>query len=92
MTLEEALEQILELKNEKQSLQEQIEQFTISNETLTTDKENLLNEVNRLKQKNFEYFERLSAQFDKEETMATPSNEPTQEEVTTLEDVINSFN
>lgn len=92
MTLEEALEQILELKNEKQSLQEQIEQFTISNETLTADKENLLNEVNRLKQKNFEYFERLSAQFDKEETMVTPSNEPTQEEVTTLEDVINSFN
>lgn len=92
MTLEEALEQILELKNEKQSLQEQIEQFTISNETLTADKENLSNEVNRLKQKNFEYFERLSAQFDKQETMVTPSNEPTQEEGTTLEDVINSFN
>lgn len=92
MTLEEALEQILELKNEKQSLQEQIEQFTISNETLTADKENLSNEVNRLKQKNFEYFERLSSQFDKQETLVTPSNEPTQEEGTTLEDVINSFN
>lgn len=92
MTLEEALEEILNLKNEKQELEEKIEQFTTSTENLTSEKEKLSNEVNRLKQKNFEYFERLSAQFDKENTKNEEVNQQNiVEENVTIDDVVKSF-
>lgn len=92
MTLEEALEEILNLKNEKQELEEKIEQFTTSTENLTSEKEKLFNEVNRLKQKNFEYFERLSAQFDKENTKNEEVNQQNiVEENVTIDDVVKSF-
>lgn len=92
MTLEEALEEILNLKNQKQELEEKIEQFTTSTENLTSEKEKLSNEVNRLKQKNFEYFERLSAQFDKENTKNEEVNQQNVvEENVTIDDVVKSF-
>lgn len=92
MTLEEALEEILTLKNQKQELEEKIEQFTISTENLSSEKEKLSNEVNRLKQKNFEYFERLSAQFDKENTKNQDvDTQDNVEENITIDDIVKSF-
>lgn len=93
ITLEQALDKILNLQNENNSLKEKLEHNKTTLETLTNDKENLSSEVNRLKQKNFEYFERLTSQLDKQDNMLNTSIDNTLNDNTnvTIDDIINSF-
>lgn len=90
MTLEEALDEIIKLKETKKTLEEQVEQLTTNTTNLTNEKETLVSEVDRLKQKNYEYFEKLSLQFDKQKEVSEV--EETEEyKPLTLDDIAKSL-
>lgn len=97
MTLEEAMQMIDTLKQEKIDLQTQVTNLTSEKETLTTltetlknDKKELSKQVTSLKESNMKYFERLTFQNNniKDDEQEQGKQE---EETTSIDDVINSF-
>ena len=97
MTLEEAMQMIDTLKQEKAELQTQVTNLTNEKETLFTlsetlknDKKELSKQVTSLKESNMKYFERLTFQNNniKDDEQEQGKQE---EETTSIDDVINSF-
>lgn len=97
MTLEEAMQMIDTLKQEKVELQTQVTNLTNEKETLSTlsetlkkDKKELSKQVTSLKESNMKYFERLTFQNNniKDDEQEQGKQE---EETTSIDDVINSF-
>ena len=97
MTLEESMQMIDTLKQEKAELQTQVTNLTNEKETLTTlsetlknDKKELSKQVTSLKESNMKYFERLTFQNNniKDDEQEQGKQE---EETTSIDDVINSF-
>ena len=98
MTLEEAMQMIDTLKQEKAELQTQVTNLTNEKETLTTlsetlknDKKELSKQVTSLKESNMNYFERLTFQNNNIIKDDEQEQGKQEEETTSINDVINSF-
>ena len=91
MNLEQALEKIVELNDVIKDRDEQIQSLSQVIEQKSTELENQVSEITRLKESNMRYFERLTQQTESIETHDTQNQEEQKTEVIDIESSWNDF-
>ena len=91
MNLEQALEKIVELNGVIKDRDEQIQSLSQVIEQKSTELENHVSEITRLKESNMRYFERLTQQTESIETHDNPKQEEQKEEIIDVETSWNEF-
>ena len=91
MNLEQALEKIVELKDIIKDRDEQIQSLSQVIEQKSTELENQVSEISRLKESNMRYFERLTQQTESIETHDNQKQEEQKEEIVDVETSWNEF-
>ena len=91
MNLEQALEKIVELNDVIKDRDEQIQSLSEVIEKKSTELENQVSEITRLKESNMRYFERLTQQTESIETHDTQNQEEQKEEIVDVETSWNEF-
>ena len=85
MNLEQALEKIVELNDVIKDRDEQIQSLSQVIEQKSTELENHVSEITRLKESNMRYFERLTQQTESIETHDKQIQEEQKEEIIDVE-------
>ena len=85
MNLEQALEKIVELNDVIKDRDEQIQSLSQVIEQKSTELENQVSEITRLKESNMRYFERLTQQTESMETHDNQKQEEQKEETIDVE-------
>ena len=91
MNLEQALEKIVELNDIIKDREEQIQSLSQVIEQKSTELENHVSEITRLKESNMRYFERLTQQTESIETHDNQNQEEQKEEIIDVETSWNEF-
>lgn len=91
MNLEQALEKIVELNDIIKDRDEQIQSLSQVIEQKSTELENQVSEITRLKESNMRYFERLTQQSESIETHDNQNQEEQKEEIIDVETSWNEF-
>ena len=91
MNLEQALEKIVELNDVIKDRDEQIQSLSEVIEKKSTELENQVSEITRLKESNMRYFERLTQQTESIETHDNQKQEEQKEEIIDVETSWNEF-
>ena len=91
MNLEQALEKIVELNDVIKDREEQIQSLSQVIEQKSTELENHVSEITRLKESNMRYFERLTQQTESIETHDNQKQEEQKEEIIDVETSWNEF-
>lgn len=91
MNLEQALEKIVELNDIIKDRDEQIQGLSQVIEQKSTELENQVSEITRLKESNMRYFERLTQQTESIETHDNQKQEEQKEEIIDVETSWNEF-
>ena len=91
MNLEQALEKIVELNDVIKDREEQIQSLSQVIEQKSTELENHVSEITRLKESNMRYFERLTQQTESIETHDKQIQEEQKTEVIDIESSWNDF-
>ena len=91
MNLEQALEKIVELNDVIKDRDEQIQSLSEVIEKKSTELENQVSEISRLKESNMRYFERLTQQTESMETHDNQNQEEQKEEIIDIESSWNDF-
>lgn len=91
MNLEQALEKIVELNDVIKDRDEQIQSLSQVIEQKSTELENQVSEITRLKESNMRYFERLTQQTESIETHDNQKQEEQKEEIIDVETSWNEF-
>ena len=91
MTLEQALEKIVELNDIIKDRDEQIQSLSQVIEQKSTELENQVSEISRLKESNMRYFERLTQQAENIQTHDEQIQEEQKEEVIDIETTWDDF-
>ena len=91
MNLEQALEKIVELNDTIKDRDEQIQSLSQVIEQKSTELENQVSEITRLKESNMRYFERLTQQTESIETHDIQKQEEQKEEIIDVETSWNEF-
>lgn len=91
MNLEQALEKIVELNDIIKDRDEQIQSLSQVIEQKSTELENHVSEISRLKESNMRYFERLTQQTESIETHDNQNQEEQKEEIIDVETSWNEF-
>ena len=91
MNLEQALEKIVELNEVIKDREEQIQSLSEVIEKKSTELENQVSEITRLKESNMRYFERLTQQTESIETHDNQKQEEQKEDVIDIESSWNDF-
>ena len=91
MNLEQALEKIVELNDIIKDRDEQIQSLSQVIEQKSTELENQVSEITRLKESNIRYFERLTQQTESIETHDNQNQEEQKEEIIDVETSWNEF-
>ena len=91
MNLEQALEKIVELNDVIKDRDEQIQSLSQVIEQKSTELENQVSEITRLKESNMRYFERLTQQTESMETHDNQNQEEQKEEIIDIESSWNDF-
>ena len=91
MNLEQALEKIVELNDVIKDRDEQIQSLSQVIEQKSTELENQVSEITRLKESNMRYFERLTQQTESIETHDNQNQEEQKEEIIDIESSWNDF-
>ena len=91
MNLEQALEKIVELNDIIKDRDEQIQSLSQVIEQKSTELENQVSEISRLKESNMRYFERLTQQTESIETHDEQIQEQQKEEIIDIESSWNDF-
>ena len=91
MNLEQALEKIVELNDIIKDREEQIQSLSQVIEQKSTELENQVSEITRLKESNMRYFERLTQQTESIETHDIQKQEEQKEEIIDVETSWNDF-
>ena len=91
MNLEQALEKIVELNDIIKDRDEQIQSLSQVIEQKSTELENQVSEITRLKESNMRYFERLTQQTESIETHDNQNQEEQKEEIIDIESSWNDF-
>ena len=91
MNLEQALEKIVELNDIIKDRDEQIQSISQVIEQKSTELENQVSEITRLKESNMRYFERLTQQTESVQTHDTQNQEEQKEEIIDVETSWNEF-
>ena len=91
MDLEQALEKIVELNDVIKDRDEQIQSLSQVIEQKSTELENQVSEITRLKESNMRYFERLTQQTESIETHDNQKQEEQKEEIIDVETSWNEF-
>ena len=91
MNLEQALEKIVELNDVIKDRDEQIQSLSQVIEQKSTELENHVSEITRLKESNMRYFERLTQQTESIQTHDTKNQEEQKEEIVDVETSWNEF-
>ena len=91
MNLEQALEKIVELNDIIKDRDEQIQSLSQVIEQKSTELENHVSEITRLKESNMRYFERLTQQTESIETHDNQKQEEQKEEIIDVETSWNEF-
>ena len=91
MDLEQALEKIVELNDTIKDRDEQIQSLSQVIEQKSTELENHVSEITRLKESNMRYFERLTQQTESIETHDNQKQEEQKEEIIDVETSWNEF-
>lgn len=91
MNLEQALEKIVELNDIIKDRDEQIQNLSQVIEQKSTELENQVSEITRLKESNMRYFERLTQQTESIETHDNQKQEEQKEEIIDVETSWNEF-
>ena len=91
MNLEQALEKIVELNDVIKDREEQIQSLSQVIEQKSTELENQVSEITRLKESNMRYFERLTQQTESIETHDNQKQEEQKEEIIDVETSWNEF-
>ena len=91
MNLEQALEKIVELNDVIKDRDEQIQSLSQVIEQKSTELENQVSEISRLKESNMRYFERLTQQTESIETHDNQKQEEQKEEIIDVETSWNEF-
>ena len=91
MNLEQALEKIVELNDIIKDREEQIQSLSQVIEQKSTELENHVSEITRLKESNMRYFERLTQQTESIETHDNQKQEEQKEEIIDVETSWNEF-
>ena len=91
MNLEQALEKIVELNDIIKDRDEQIQSLSQVIEQKSTELENQVSKITRLKESNMRYFERLTQQTESIETHDNQKQEEQKEEIIDVETSWNEF-
>lgn len=91
MNLEQALEKIVELNDVIKDRDEQIQSLSQVIEQKSTELENQVSEISRLKESNMRYFERLTQQTESIQTHDNQNQEEQKEEIIDIESSWNDF-
>ena len=91
MNLEQALEKIVELNDIIKDRDEQIQSLSQVIEQKSTELENQVSEISRLKESNMRYFERLTQQAENIQTHDEQIQEEQKEEIIDVETSWNEF-
>ena len=91
MNLEQALEKIVELNDIIKDRDEQIQSLSQVIEQKSTELENQVSEITRLKESNMRYFERLTQQTENTQTHDEQIQEEQKEEIIDIESSWNDF-
>lgn len=91
MNLEQSLEKIVELNDVIKDRDEQIQSLSQVIEQKSTELENQVSEITRLKESNMRYFERLTQQTESIETHDNQNQEEQKEEIIDVESSWNDF-
>ena len=91
MNLEQALEKIVELNDVIKDREEQIQSLSQVIEQKSTELENQVSEISRLKESNMRYFERLTQQTETIQTHDEQTQEEQKEEIIDIESSWNDF-
>ena len=91
MNLEQALEKIVELNDIIKDREEQIQSLSQVIEQKSTELENQVSEITRLKESNMRYFERLTQQTETIQTHDNQNQEEQKEEIIDVETSWNDF-
>ena len=91
MNLEQALEKIVELNDIIKDRDEQIQSLSQVIEQKSTELENQVSEITRLKESNMRYFERLTQQTESIQTHDNQNQEEQKEEIIDIESSWNDF-
>ena len=91
MNLEQALEKIVELNDVIKDRDEQIQSLSQGIEQKSTELENQVSEITRLKESNMRYFERLTQQTESGQTHDEQIQEEQKTEVVDVESSWNDF-
>ena len=77
MDIEQAMEKILELTEQNKALNEQITSLEIKSQDMSSNLEEKVGEISRLKELNMKYFQKLTMEQE-ELTKEEPQEEPSQ--------------
>ena len=77
MDMEQAMEKILELTEQNKALNEQITSLEIKSQDMSSNLEEKVGEISRLKELNMKYFQKLTMEQE-ELTKEEPQEEPSQ--------------
>ena len=91
MNLEQALEKIVELNDIIKDRDEQIQSLSQVIEQKSTELENQVSEISRLKESNMRYFERLTQQTESIQTHDEQNQEEQKEVIIDVETSWNEF-
>ena len=91
MNLEQALEKIVELNDIIKDRDEQIQSLSQVIDQKSTELENQVSEITRLKESNMRYFERLTQQTDSIQSHDEQNQEEQKEEIIDVETSWNEF-
>ena len=92
MTLEELQEEHIKLQEQHKQTMEELKTFKDNYQKSIDEKNSLSEEIQKLKNVNYELFERVNTIYKKQEDTVLPiSNEETETENTTIEDIVNAF-
>lgn len=92
MTLEELQEEHIKLQEQHKQTMEELKTFKDNYQKSIDEKNSLSEEIQKLKNVNYELFERVNTIYKKQEDTVLPvSNEETETENTTIDDIVNAF-
>ena len=92
MTLEELQEEHIKLQEQHKQTMEELKSFKDNYQKSIDEKNSLSEEIQKLKNVNYELFERVNTIYKKQEDTVLPiSNEETETENTTIDDIVNAF-
>ena len=92
MTLEELQEEHIKLQEQHKQTMEELKTFKDNYQKSIDEKNSLSEEIQKLKDVNYELFERVNTIYKKQEDTVLPiSNEETETENTTIDDIVNAF-